>query len=140
MGTAISDLESKKAPIQENQNFRELLFTIVSLTAYQYLRTFPMRLVMILTNTIFFLLLFRAAPTAYGSSQARGQMNWSHSCLLAYTTATATWDLSHVCNLHHCSWQHQILKPLSGARDQTRILMHVPLNHNRNSALQDFNI
>ena len=25
--------------------------------------------------------------------------------LLAYTTATATWDLSLVCNLHHHSWQ-----------------------------------
>ena len=26
--------------------------------------------------------------------------------LLAYTTATATWDLSHVCDLLHSSWQH----------------------------------
>ena len=24
--------------------------------------------------------------------------------LAAYTTATATLDLSHVCNLHHSSW------------------------------------
>ena len=24
---------------------------------------------------------------------------------LAYTTAIATWDLSHICNLHHSSWQ-----------------------------------
>ena len=30
--------------------------------------------------------------------------------LPAYTTATATWDMSHVCDLHHSSWQHQILK------------------------------
>ena len=30
--------------------------------------------------------------------------------LLAYTTAIATRDLSHVCNLHHSSWpQHWIL-------------------------------
>ena len=29
--------------------------------------------------------------------------------LLAYTTATATWDPSHVCDLHHSSWQYQIL-------------------------------
>ena len=41
----------------------------------------------------------------------------------AYTASTATQDLSHVCNLHHSSGQHQILKPLSEARDQTRILM-----------------
>ena len=38
--------------------------------------------------------------------------------LLIYTTATATPDPSHVCNLHHSSWQCQILNPLSKARDQ----------------------
>ena len=31
----------------------------------------------------------------------------------AYTTATATQDLSQVCNLHHSSQQHWILNPLS---------------------------
>ena len=39
--------------------------------------------------------------------------------LLAYTTVTATWDPSHVCNLHHSSQQRQILNPLSEARDRT---------------------
>ena len=43
--------------------------------------------------------------------------------LLAYTTATATQDLSHVCDLHHCSQQSQILNPLSEARDRTCNLM-----------------
>ena len=43
--------------------------------------------------------------------------------LLAYTTATATEDLSHVCDLHHSSRQHQILNPLSEAKDQTCVLM-----------------
>ena len=33
--------------------------------------------------------------------------------LLAYTTAIATQDLSHVCNLHHNSQQRQILNPLN---------------------------
>ena len=41
----------------------------------------------------------------------------------AYTTATATQHLSHVCSLHHSSWQCRILNPLSEARDRTRILM-----------------
>ena len=41
----------------------------------------------------------------------------------AYTTATATPDPRHVCNLHHSSRQHQILKPLSEARDWTCVLM-----------------
>ena len=45
--------------------------------------------------------------------------------LLAYITATVTPDLSHiqVCDLHHGSRPHQILNPLSKARDQTRILI-----------------
>ena len=38
--------------------------------------------------------------------------------LLSYTTATATQDLSHVCNLHHSSRrQRQIFNPLSKAMD-----------------------
>ena len=40
----------------------------------------------------------------------------------AYATATATQDLSCVCDLHHSS-QRQILNPLSEARDQTQNLM-----------------
>ena len=43
--------------------------------------------------------------------------------LLAYTTATATWEPSQVCDLHHSSWQCWILDPLTEARDQTHILM-----------------
>ena len=43
--------------------------------------------------------------------------------LLAYATATATSDLSCVCDLHHSSQQCRILNPLSRARDQTCILM-----------------
>ena len=37
--------------------------------------------------------------------------------LPAYVTATAMQDLIHVCDLHHSSWQHRILDPLSEARD-----------------------
>ena len=43
--------------------------------------------------------------------------------LLAYATATATWDLGHVCELHHSSWQCRIPDPLIKAGDQTHILM-----------------
>ena len=38
------------------------------------------------------------------------------------STATATQILSHVYDLHHRSRQHQILNPLSKARDQTQVL------------------
>ena len=43
--------------------------------------------------------------------------------LPAYTTATATQDLSRVCDLYYSSQQRQILNPLSQARDQTPSLM-----------------
>ena len=43
--------------------------------------------------------------------------------LMVYATATATQDLSYVCDLHHSSWQHQILSLLHKARDQTLNLM-----------------
>ena len=39
--------------------------------------------------------------------------------LPAYTIATIMQDLSRVCDLHHSSWQHQILNPLIEARDRT---------------------
>ena len=42
--------------------------------------------------------------------------------LLACTTAAATQYLSHICNLHHSSWQRWILNPLSKGRDQARVL------------------
>ena len=61
--------------------------------------------------------------------------------LLAYTTATATRDLNHICNRHHSSRQCQILDLLSEARDRTGILTETtvcsyPLSHNRNSEAQ----
>ena len=43
--------------------------------------------------------------------------------LPTYATATAMWDLSQVCYLHHNLRQHRVLDPLSKARDRTRILM-----------------
>ena len=41
--------------------------------------------------------------------------------LPAYATAMAMWDPSRVCNLHQGSQRHQILNPLSEARDRTHI-------------------
>ena len=45
--------------------------------------------------------------------------------LLYHTTATPASDTSCVCSLHHSSWQHQILNPLSKARDLTCNLIFV---------------
>ena len=43
--------------------------------------------------------------------------------LLVYATATATLDLSRVCDLHHSSWKRHTLNPLSEARDWTQVLI-----------------
>ena len=43
--------------------------------------------------------------------------------LPAYSTATATWDPSHICNLCQSSWQCWIPTSLSEARDWIHILM-----------------
>ena len=59
----------------------------------------------------FFFFFFRAAPAAYGASQARGQ-----------TGATAA-------GIHHSSWQSQILNPLNKARDGTCVLMDASQIH-----------
>ena len=51
--------------------------------------------------------------------------------LPAYTTATATRDLSCICDLYHSSWQRWILNPLSRARHWTHILMDTSRIHFR---------
>ena len=52
--------------------------------------------------------------------------------LPAYTTATATQDPSHICDLCYSLQQRCIFNPLSQARDQTLILMDT------NWVLKDF--
>ena len=47
--------------------------------------------------------------------------------LLAYFTATAASDPTHICDLHHSLCQHDILNPLSEARDPTLLLMDTML-------------
>ena len=49
--------------------------------------------------------------------------------LLAYTTASATQDPSHICDLPHSSQQHQILNSLSEARNRTHVLMDTSQVH-----------
>ena len=67
----------------------------------------------------FFFLLFRATPAAYGDSEARGRIG---AVAAGYATTTPP-DPSHLCDLHHSSWQCRALNPLSEARDQTCVLM-----------------
>ena len=76
-------------------------------------------------------------PAVCGCSQARGE---SELQLPACATATATRDLSHICSLHPSSRQHQIINPLSEARNRTRIHMatsraHYLQSHDGNSQM-----
>ena len=63
---------------------------------------------------------FLAAPAVYGNSWARG---WTGSAAEVCAAATATLDLSRICDLHHSLWQRRIFNPLMEAKDQTCILM-----------------
>ena len=63
--------------------------------------------------------------------------------LLANTIATAKPDPSYICNPHCSFWQHQILNPLSKARDRSCILMDTMsvlnrLSNNGNSCVYEF--
>ena len=71
----------------------------------------------------FFFLLFAFQGHTCGIWRFPGQGVKLNLQPLAYTIATTTQDLTHVCGLHHSSPQCQILNPLSEARNRTRNLM-----------------
>ena len=64
------------------------------------------------------------APAAYGCFQARGLVR---AAAETHAIAAATPHLSRICDLHCSLQQHQILNPLSQARDQTCILTETML-------------
>ena len=61
-------------------------------------------------NALFFCL-FRAVSSAYGGSQARGLKTGAVAPSLCHARSEPS--------IHHSSWQHGILHPLSEARDGT---------------------
>ena len=64
-----------------------------------------------------------AVPTTYGGSQARGRIG---AITLAYDTATAIWDPSHICNLYTMAHGNAgSPDPLSKARDWTHVVMDI---------------
>ena len=80
---------------------------------------------------VFYFLLFRVAPVAYRSSQARVEIGAAAAGLCHSHSNVGS--KPPLCNL-----QHQIVNLLSKARDGTRILMDTswvlnPLSHNGNS-------
>ena len=90
-------------------------------------------------NLFFFFLIFLATPEAQGSYQARGPvtaiaigLHHNHSHI--HTGS----DWSYICDLHHSSWQHQILNPLSKVQGSNQCpygyqLDLLQLSHNGNS-------
>ena len=56
------------------------------------------------------------------SSQATGRIG-SIAAILFHSHSNWESQLSHICYLHHSSWQYQIPDPLSKAKDWTHILM-----------------
>ena len=87
-----------------------------------YLLSFFFLFCFVLFFVFLFFLLFRAVPEARLGVQLELQ-------LPAYTTATATPYLSHICDLHHGSWKYWILNPLSEPRNQTQDLMDTSWVH-----------
>ena len=69
-----------------------------------------------------FLCLFRASPTAHGSSQAR---DWIRAVPagLHHSHSNVGSEPSYVYDPYHSSWQGPSLNPLSGARDGAPILL-----------------
>ena len=90
---------------------------------YRILNIIPVlysRTLFILQTFIYFVCLF-LGPHPWHMEVPRLRVD-SELQLPASTTATATRDLSHLCDLHHSSGQRQIHNPVSEARDQTCIL------------------
>ena len=58
----------------------------------------------------FLLMLFGATPVTLEVPRLRARLELQLPAY-AMAIATATWDPSHVCDLHHSSWQYQILNP-----------------------------
>ena len=71
------------------------------------------------TNSLFLFCLFRATPGAYGSYSSRGQIG-ATAAGLHHSHSIAG---SEPClRQHHSSQQHQILNPLTDARDRSLVL------------------
>ena len=97
-------------------SFLELHLSCVSNACWHLLHLGP--------TFFFFFFLFRATPTTYGCSQAKGSNQ-----LWAYGIATAMPDLDSICDLHCNSGQYRILNPPSRVRDGTRIFMDTSKVH-----------
>ena len=95
---------------------------------------------------LFVVVLFRAAPAAYGEvPRLRVESGAAAAVAGLCHTATVTPDPSCIWDLHHSLQQSRILNPLSKARDWTPIFKDISwvlnlLSHNRNSLSVDLKL
>ena len=104
---------------QSCPNFQSLLTPLSCLFYPSYLNDSHILLTLQSLSLSLFLL-FRATPTAYRSSQARGRIRATAAGLPnSHSNARSEPSLRP----NHSSWPHQILDPLSKSRDWTCILI-----------------
>ena len=124
----LSPIRGKAEKINQTKSFD--FKYCASPTIHDYLSQTMCKFILFLFNSVYFNFFFvfvvvvivfclLGPHTAYRDSQAGVKSELQQP---AYTTATATLDPSHVCDLHHNSRQHQILNPLGEAKDQTCVL------------------
>ena len=96
--------------------FWEVLFAL----SFLFIQVIDLRFFFFLFLAFWLFVFSRAAPLAYGGSQARGLIEAVASGLRqSHSSAGSELHL----NLHHSSRQRQILNPLNKARDRTHNLM-----------------
>ena len=101
--------------------FLFLSFSLFSFFLFSFFLSFSLSFFIFFSLSLFLsVCLFRATPMHMEVPRLGVQ---SELQPLSYATFTAMPDLSHVCDLHHSSWQCQILNPLSEAGGQACVLM-----------------
>ena len=101
-------------------SFSNLPIDWVTLWIHTYIHTYTHIYICVYIYIYFFFCFLRPHPWHMEVPRPGVQLELY---LPAYTTATATSDLSHICDIHHSSWQSWIHNPLSEARDGTPNLM-----------------
>lgn len=111
-----------------------ILFSIVSVPTYILISSvksslFSPSLPTLSSYLFFFFFSFFLGPHLWHMEVPRLRVKLELQLLPAYATATAIWDPSFVCDLHHSSQWHWILDPLSEGRNGALILMDVSWIH-----------
>ena len=127
LGKGMTFLRQSTAKGQSQKGHQSpVILTQCGLSPNDYAPNLPMELDKVLSLSLhhyfFFFVFVFLRPNLWHMEVPRLGIQ-SELQLLAYATATAMPDPSLVWDLHHSSWQRQILDLLSEARDRTRNLV-----------------